>query len=775
MYPRGRGKGTPLGSSNTEPEAPSFNESALSSTNVNSTESANASAPASPSSPPSHQQQSHPQQNVRPRRSLKLPYSSSGYPTTHTGNLTINLSGNRADGNLYPQASPHQQLQPPPPQPAIPGGVSGGSGPCRGSNANTPSISTNFIPRGAAPAYDAAALPPPPPPPPPPQPVVYEGDAISFHDAVESAPSSPLFFSASGGPHGSHPSFSNHSRTSSIQNHVMSGMPAACERSKSNTTGEFRPPPTYGDVPYCGAVAAPLNAHANINTNNNNNSISSGSSVLCRVALPTAGQGISSNSNTSESVHLPPYVPAVPTGGAGLPPHSASVPGSSSRQYDGSSSGSHASLNPAAAATGGAASAAAAASRLPRGPVGLKITVGGSAGAMLNPTPVSPLLNSPLQGPVPSSQGESNKNPRRPRIEHRTPTKSTNANSNGDNIDPSANRGNAEPDAEVSTGASKPTVEEAEARYQHLYEEFRKMSGVRTKLAEDAERLKRELAAATEEMQYYREKTLTTAEEREAIVQDYNADVQYLLRLVDALASDVLTAHWLCKNEATTEKLSDAVVPSTPQHAIDIAASRLATLLPRHSTVATQGDSSTNGTKYMNATLDTMSLSEHLGLQHSMWMSWQPTTTSDMLVEDEQHTAGRNAHARGHTTTSALTPAQQQSLLLRDELRDVQRKTHAAMSSYMASLDYGAAPVAVPRGYATGSRSVHGASNESSSQRQFNSEYRGLHLHVEVPCLHAHSVANALPGQDKEGLGSVNSSPGKPCMTQRYRLNPGAP
>lgn len=590
---------------------------------------------------------------------------------------------------------------------------------------------------------------------------MYDADAATFHENAESAPTSP-------------PPFTQHSRTNSTNNTVAGG--------------DYRPPPIYGDLSLGGPVSNPLN----------NAVPNSGNSSFTRSAPTGSGPG---------SACLPPYAPGSPVGGATSPlqattVHSLTNPNLSAslaggcfpnRHHDGTGSN-----------TPSSTMSAAAAARRPRGPLGLKITVGGNAAAGVpNPAPVSPLVNTP-------PQGEDNQGVRRSQTDGKTPTAgsgnsntvnstsrgSTNANSTNNNNSDSGNAnasgaGNeAETETEASVSTSKPTVEQAEARYQYLYEEFRKMSRVRTKLAEDAERLKRQLAAAIDEMQYYRQKTLTAAEEREAIVHDYNADVHYLLCLVDALASDVLAAHRQHTSGAvvnTGDKPAPGMVPSTPQNAIDVAASRLATLqLHRPAfAAATPLDGGAENDDVLNLTApsETRGLAEHLGLHHGMWMSRISKATSEVLTEDERAGAGYDANEQGSSSPAsappptALTPAQQQ-VLLRDEMRDVQRNTHAAVNSYMTSLDYGSAPIAMQRGFVTRPQGVRNMSNERFSQRRFNSEYRGLHLHVDVPRFYAQSVPDGPfgvdvgIGQGKDGSSSVHSSPGPLYMSQRPRLNP---
>jgi hypothetical protein len=775
-----------LGSSNTDLGAPSFNESISTSINANVSEMANASSSASPPSQPPQQQQ-QPQQAMRPRRSPQMPFPTSSYPSNHTGNVTINLSSTRGDATFYPPPPP------PPPPPAMP---QGGGGPPPGPyySGNGPNMTHNFMPRGAAPAYDQATLPPPPPPPPPP-PGVYDSDMSNLYENAGPAPTSP-------------PSFYQHSRTSSTTNNnnssTMTAAASCGDRSVSNASPvsgvDYRPPPFYGDTIVGGPAANPLNA-ATVSATN------SGST-----RLPPYAAGPASGSCASP-LQATGGVSTAATGNAAATPSGGSFPG---RLYDGASPGSHSLPAPAASA-----------GRVSRGPLGLKITVGGNtAVAPSAVAPVSPLLNCPLQ-PAGSLQGESNKGPRRPQpTESKAPTTSnttTTANTNtipatatsnndkdkdsgsSNNNSTNNNNGttdscnanssspaNAEADAGAATAkassasaaaATKPTVEQAEARYQYLYEEFRKLSRVRTKLVEDVERLKRELSASMEEVQYYRQKTLTAAEEREAIVSDYNSDVHYLLRLVDALASDVLEAHRRRKTAALDNKnpgkaaVEDVIVPTTPQNAIDVAASRLASLLPRRSafaTAATPLDGSTNSNSSLNALAppETPGLAEHLGLRHGMWMSRVSTTTSDMLVE-EDHPSGHDTNERSNSASAATrTPAQLQSVLLRDEVRDVHRNTHTAMSSYMTSLDYGTAPVATQRSFATGAQAGRNANNERFSQRQFKSEYRGLHLHIDVPRFYAQNAPNAPAGTDvptgqgKDSASNVASGPG-PVQARR--------
>lgn len=800
MYPRSRGKGTPLGGSGTDQEGPSFNESSpAANTTANALDGSNASSSASP---PSQLQQQQQQQPVRPRRSPQTPFAMSG-------SVTINLSSGRNDAAYYANPSSHQMPPPPPPPPppAMPtapyydggnlscGGGGGGPGPYYGGGNNNAGMSHGYMQRGAAPAYEQSL--PPPPPPPPPMPSAYDGEGMGYHDAIASTPTSPPSFSAGANPANSYSSFSHHhhSRTGSTNNNAAMGAMmggGGADRGNMNGglkgNGDYRPPPVYGDLPLGGPVSNPHNA--------GNSSSNSGNSSFSRAGPSNSGHNANPN-----SARLPPYAAAsagVGGGAAGAGP----VPSSpfAGRHYDGGASGPTSTTSnqqqgvTSPASTAGAANAAA---RLQRGPLGLKITVGANATVVPNPAVVSPLLNSPLQtgvdGSAPAADGDATaaKNAPGTTKENATPPMnpsdrscSNNAGESSPKVTPAAGAAAAaaaDAEGEPSTSALKPTVEQAEARYQYLYEEFRKMSRVRAKLVEDTERLKRELAASAEEAQYYRQKTLTAAEEREAIVHDYNADIHYLLRLVDALASDVLAAHkkaakrtegheskFTATNTAATAAATAKadIVPSTPQLAIDVAASRLASMGAAHSAFP-----SVPATPDGSATMppETPGLAEHLGLRHGMWMTRLSTATSEVVTCEDGYVSAPEMSERSHSASAAaLTPLQKQGVLLRDEMRDVHRSTHAAMNSYMTSLDYGSIPVSSMRSGGGSSSAGPSAMRRSCpdrfSQRQFKSEYRGLHLHVDVPRFHAQNVTDMPTGVDQplgqanDGANSMNSS-----------------
>lgn len=725
----------------------------------------------------------------------------SAYSPSHSTPSYQTSVGNAAGGRGSSQASPthhyaqqHQMQQQAPPPPPMPGGSYYESGfdragpspgamqqqqqpPYYGANTSGPYNAKHR--RGGGSPYDQ------PPPPPPPPPVAMHGGGYQGDWGMPSGGGGPMMgggatplgspaglVSGPGGVGAAPSPFSQHSRTSST-NVMGSILPGVGGGPMGGGGAEYRPPPMYGDV--TGGAMPGLNA----STGNNSfasmgrggaggpNSASMNSSVLQMSSpsrrpshmVPTAGQAPPPPPPPPPpQMGTPAGAPAPPGGGAHVMPVRYHEPGP--QMYP---------------------SAAPSVSGAAPGVSSLKITVGGGGlRGMPTSAPLSPLINSPPTGSHPQSaqpaplQQLQQAGPPPP-----TPLQQRSADRGGNSVHragveggkgvahaeavpmPSLTGPDTNTEAETAedegscTGVARTTVAQAEARYQYLYEEFHKASRVRSKLTEENDRLKREHAMLREELDYYRRKTASAAEEREAILTDYRDDVRHALRVVQALASDAAAAAAAAR--AGPGYASGSSPAACPQQVLEAVLARLSTAStpgassstvhppppppPLASTANTAAQSAPSSPSLSVAGSvgggALPPLADRLGLRCGQWMARPAGVPPPTPPLDE------DAGDRHRATGSHL-----QGVLLRDEVRDVHRGVHAAISAYMTSLDYGFAPVAgqrsVPSSTSQGPPYQHPQHppqqlQQLSTPNLFSSEYRGLHVFVDVPRFHGHT------------------------------------
>ncbi|AYU78158.1 hypothetical protein LdCL_190011000 [Leishmania donovani] len=387
------------------------------------------------------------------------------------------------------------------------------------------------------------------------------------------------------------------------------------------------------------------------------------------------------------------------------------------------------------------------------GVTSLKITVGGSTSVIAASAPLSPLMNSPLP-----AQQQPHSQARQPRSAERSTRplhassdarKGGGASGKGDTPVPVGGVDNIDVESDEDRscssgmGPTKPTVAQAEARYRYLYDEFRKVSGLRAKLVEESERMKREQTGLREALDFYRRKIASAAEEREALLADYREDVHNALRLAQELAADVAAAHnsgdGASRPALATNGGEHGIPVASAQQALDAAISRvLASKAPIAAAAAPsvpptgipvplaplQGTAGFSGSPLL-------SIGEQLGLWYGRWMAMRAAAPCLPMMDDEASYPDPSERHR-----SSAGPRYEQGILLRDEIRDVYCNTHAAISTYMTSLDYGFAPMSSQDSYPPA-----GWQGQRHQQQQFSSEYRGLHFHVDIPRFHAHTVS----------------------------------
>ncbi|CCW60794.1 unnamed protein product [Phytomonas sp. EM1] len=83
-------------------------------------------------------------------------------------------------------------------------------------------------------------------------------------------------------------------------------------------------------------------------------------------------------------------------------------------------------------------------------------------------------------------------------------------------------------------------IQQAEARYKHLYEEFRKLSRSRAELVENLSRMRREQQALQEGFDFYRAKAVTVATEKAEVMKAYLSDITMLLAILDRLTGELV-------------------------------------------------------------------------------------------------------------------------------------------------------------------------------------------------------------------------------------------
>ncbi|KAG5503046.1 hypothetical protein JIQ42_07009 [Leishmania sp. Namibia] len=378
------------------------------------------------------------------------------------------------------------------------------------------------------------------------------------------------------------------------------------------------------------------------------------------------------------------------------------------------------------------------------GVTSLKTTLHESASLAAASAPLSPLINSPSlvqqQSPQPHSQVPQQ------RSAEPSPVVGVDIADTDSNVAWSSFSGK---------GLAKPTMVQAEARYRYLYEEFRKFNRLRVKLVEESERMKREQALLRQELDYYRRKTASAAEEREALLADYRDDLHDVLRLAQVLAVDAVAAYPsdgdASHSAFSTEGGGRNVPVSSPQEALDAAMARISAsniLVAAAAAAAPPALPSTGVPAPPSLPQEAVGFSEprlsriaeHLGLRYGRWMPMPSAAPRSLIMDTEPRNPSPSASPRSETG-----PQHMQSVLLRDEMRDVHCSTHAAMSAYMNGLDYGISPIFSQRSYPPGV-----SQKPPHQQHHFSSEYCGLHFHVDVPRLHAHTACGVLDPANAE-------------------------
>ncbi|CBZ25733.1 hypothetical protein, unknown function [Leishmania mexicana MHOM/GT/2001/U1103] len=402
------------------------------------------------------------------------------------------------------------------------------------------------------------------------------------------------------------------------------------------------------------------------------------------------------------------------------------------------------------AMTGSSCPAAAPVRAGAPGVTSLKITMGGSTSVVAASAPLSPLVNSPLLAQQqPRSAERSTRSLHATSDAHKGGVDSIDVESDEDRI------------SSPGTGPTKPTVAQAEARYRYLYDEFRKVSRSRAKLLEESERMKRKQTALQEALDFYRRKIVSAAEEREALLADYREDVHDALRLIQELAADVAAAHNNGDGESHTALASNGgehdIPVTSAQQALDAAISRISASNAPIASAAPpavppsgipvplappQGAAGFSGSLLQ-------SIGKQLGLRYGRWMMMRAAAPCLPMMDEEPSYPDPSERHR-----SSTGPRYQQGVLLRDEICDVYCNTHAAISAYMTSLDYGFAPTS-----SQGSYPPAGWQGQRHQQQQFSSEYRGLHFHVDIPRFHAHTVSGVsdLANTGGDGTGGQNT------------------
>ncbi|KAG5480875.1 hypothetical protein LSCM4_06443 [Leishmania orientalis] len=498
-----------------------------------------------------------------------------------------------------------------------------------------------------------------------------------------------------------------------------------------------RPPPLYGEADLdssTAAAASPTNDTSVVSLNHQTTPLSRSLANMAKATrrstcMAPSATGALDGVNTALNVPAPPWPSSA---SAGAPMMQIRPTGSSCLA-----------ATPVGAAVPGVTS--------------LKTTLHESASLAAASAPLSPLINSPSlarqQSPQPHSQvpqqrsAEPSKRPRRPASDAR---KDPGASSRSDTPAPVVGVDIADTDSNVAwssfsgKGPAKPTMGQAEARYRYLYEEFRKFNRLRVKLVEESERMKREQALLRQELDYYRRKTASAAEEREALLADYRDDLHDALRLAQVLAVDAVAAYPsdgdASHSAFSTEGVGRNVPLSSPQEALDAAMARISAsnVLVAAAAAAAPTPLPQEAVGFSEPPLSR--IAEHLGLRYGRWMPMPSAAPRSLMMDTEPRNPSLSASPRSETG-----PQHMQSVLLRDEMRDVHCNTHAAMSAYMNSLDYGISPIFSQRSYPTG-----GSQKPPHQQHHFSSEYCGLHFHVDVPRLHSHTACDVLDPANAE-------------------------
>ncbi|KAG5507033.1 hypothetical protein JKF63_05779 [Porcisia hertigi] len=506
---------------------------------------------------------------------------------------------------------------------------------------------------------------------------------------------------------------------------------------------EYRQPPNYGDVSYSISSDAGPAAINNSSVTSLNRIISPSASPVHTVGATLRSPGICSSPTAASSGvswganMAPPPPPSHTSAGAPL-------------------------AQMATVGCGGPAAMSVGAS-VP-GVTSLKIKVGGSTSVVTAMAPLSPRINYiPLaqSQPQPTHFQAPQQRSKEPSMHHRRVTSDggkSGGGTNGTGGNPfpagvgSISSSNDNPDTEsdedqsnaVGTVLTKPTVEEAEARYRYLYEEYLKVSRMRTRLLEESDCMRSEHARLCDEVFYYRRKTASAAEEREAILADYQSDIHRVLCLARELAAEAAAAHKSSHRTsqaplANQDNNEDATATST-QQVFDTAVARIsASPVPVGVAVPNAGSSTEapmplSPPQYAEDSPRSPPpyMCEQLRLRYGKWAA-KPRSTpcySPCMTEETGHEGPQGQQRHGSVSQH------EQSLLLRDEVRDVHRNTHAAVSAYMTSLDYSFLPV-------PGTQSCALACAPRQRQQHFTSEYRGLHFYVDVPRFHTQTACEA--------------------------------
>ncbi|AIN97399.1 hypothetical protein LPMP_190570 [Leishmania panamensis] len=570
------------------------------------------------------------------------------------------------------------------------------------------------------------------------------------------SPAGMIFFSTTGPP-----SFLQHSRTSS-------SMPGAPTGVAGPGCTKYRPPPGYGEMNLgsnIGAGASWTNnsslASMNRTVTSLNGSVINASNAIrkssCMVPSPT---GVSVGVSTALGATAPPG-PLNTSADAPIMQieltecsRPVATPAPLSHVYETDPSG-HSTTTAPSPNTSARAAATPLSAAVPRLAT-LMVKVSGSASAVCPSAPLSPLINSPSlaqqQPELPARQQRSAGKSTRSRPMTLDPRKGSCASDRNDTPASVGDMDSADAAFHEDQGSSpgmrpsKPTIEEAEARYRYLYEEFLKVSRVRAKLVEESDRMKREQTMLREELDYYRRKVAFAAEEREALLDDYRDDVHSALRLAQLLAADVAAAY-NSRGSAPNPTLErhdggEGFTAVSPQQTLDAAVARISA---NNASIATAAAPITPPPTGIPTP---PSVAEHLGLRCGKWMLMPAVAPRSPIMEEEPcHPGPREWHGGGKG------PQHQLGVLLRDEMRDVHLNTHAAISTYMTSLDYGFAPVSNQPSYPPAS------SEGQRQQQQFSSEYRGLHFHVDVPRFHSHTASGVSDPVNAGGDDSGGESP----------------
>ncbi|CCW71551.1 unnamed protein product [Phytomonas sp. Hart1] len=110
------------------------------------------------------------------------------------------------------------------------------------------------------------------------------------------------------------------------------------------------------------------------------------------------------------------------------------------------------------------------------------------------------------------------------------------------NITPSSHSGGGPYSTPNDTAPPAPwnsQIQQAEARYKHLYEEFRKLSRSRSDLVENLARVCREQQALQEGFDFYRAKAVAVATEKAEVMKAYLSDITLLLGIIDRLTGEL--------------------------------------------------------------------------------------------------------------------------------------------------------------------------------------------------------------------------------------------